>query len=66
MLRKALALGMAFILVISLLLVSMITCFTYKADAHWRECKWNCTVVGLTCIPVKQCVKLGEHVHTGG
>ena len=34
MLRKALTLGMVFIFVLSLLLVSMITCFTYDAEAH--------------------------------
>ena len=36
MLRKALTLGMVFILVLSLLLVSMVTCFTYEAQAHDR------------------------------
>ena len=40
MLRKTLTLGMAFILVVSLLLVSMITCFTYEAEAHNL---WYCT-----------------------
>ena len=34
MLRKTLILGMGFILALSLLVVSMITCFTYEADAH--------------------------------
>ena len=34
MLRKALTLGMVFILALSLLAVSMITCFTYEAEAH--------------------------------
>ena len=33
MLRKALTLGMVFILALSLLVVSMITCFTYDAEA---------------------------------
>ena len=33
MLRKALTLGMIFILALSLLAVSMITCFTYDAEA---------------------------------
>ena len=33
MLRKALTLGMVFILALSLLAVSMITCFTYEAEA---------------------------------
>ena len=35
MLRKALTLGMVFILALSLLAVSMITCFTYEAEAHY-------------------------------
>ena len=39
MLRKALTLGMVFIFALSLLAVSMITCFTYDAEArpngHW-------------------------------
>ena len=34
MLRKALTLGMVFIFALSLLAVSMITCFTYDAEAH--------------------------------
>ena len=34
MLRKVLTLGMVFILALSLLAVSMITCFTYDAEAH--------------------------------
>ncbi len=34
MLRKALTLGMVFIFALSLLAVSMITCFTYEAEAH--------------------------------
>ena len=34
MLRKALTLGMVFILALSLLAVSMVTCFTYDAQAH--------------------------------
>lgn len=34
MLRKALILAMVFILALSLLAVSMITCFTYDAEAH--------------------------------
>ncbi|MYE89699.1 hypothetical protein F4X33_11960 [Candidatus Poribacteria bacterium] len=33
MLRKALILGMVFIFTLSLLAVSMITCFTYDAEA---------------------------------
>ena len=39
MLRKALTLGMVFILALSLLVVSMVTCFTYDAQAHdWFWC----------------------------
>ena len=34
MLRKTLILGMVFILALSVLAVSMITCFTYDAEAH--------------------------------
>ena len=34
MLRKALSFGIVFILALSLLAVSMITCFTYDATAH--------------------------------
>ena len=38
MLRKALTLGMVFIFALSLLAVSMITCFTYEAEAHnWQH-----------------------------
>ena len=42
MLRKALTLGMVFIFALSLLAVSMITCFTYDAEA---DDKWDCRVV---------------------
>ena len=52
MLRKTLSLGMAFILVISLLLVSMIACFTYDADAHPPRC-WiviTCELDGLRLV----------------
>ncbi len=39
MLRKTLTLGMVFILALSLLVVSMITCFTYDAQADdWFWC----------------------------
>ena len=41
MLRKALILGMVFILALSLLAVSMITCFTYDAQAHALFYCWN-------------------------
>ena len=34
MLRKALTFGMVFIFALSLLAVSMVTCFTYDAEAH--------------------------------
>ncbi len=52
MLRKALTLGMVLIFALSLLAVSMITCFTYDAEAgplenghqHW-ECELNGVVV---------------------
>ena len=44
MLRKTLTLGMVFILAISLLSASMITCFTYEAEAHPPRC-W----VSITC-----------------
>ena len=39
MLRKALTLGMVFILALSLLAASMVTCFTYDAEAHLKNCK---------------------------
>ena len=46
MLRKALTLGMVFIFALSLLAVSMITCFTYDAEAHWdnphSDPHWDC------------------------
>ncbi len=45
MLRKALILGMVFIFALSLLAVSMITCFTHEAEAHdWQHpgVHWNC------------------------
>ena len=41
MLRKVLPLGMVFILALSLLAVSMITCFTYEAEAH-RDFHYRC------------------------
>ena len=41
MLRKALTLGMVFILALSLLAVSMVTCFTYDAEAHPNG-HWDC------------------------
>ena len=52
MLRKVLTLGMVFIFALSLLAVSMITCFTYDAEAgalvnghqHW-ECELDGEVV---------------------
>ena len=47
MLRKALTLGMVFILVLSLLAVSMITCFTYDADA---DDQWDCEIIGWICL----------------
>ena len=52
MLRKVLTLGMVLILALSLLAVSMITCFIYEAEAgalvnghqHWK-CELNGQVV---------------------
>ena len=44
MLRKALTLVMVFIFALSLLAVSMITCFTYDAEAH-PPGHWSCTNV---------------------
>ena len=52
MLRKALTLGMVFILALSLLAVSMITCFTYDAEAHG----------GYNCININN----GDCEHWGG
>ena len=58
MLRKALTLGIVFILALSLLAVSMLTCFTYNADADDPHCDWvwGCLVGGpcgwiWMCIP---------------
>ena len=42
MLRKVLTLGMVFILALSLLAVSMITCFTYDAEAHDGPIHYEC------------------------
>ena len=42
MLRKVLTLGMVFILALSLLAVSMITCFSYDAEAHDGPIHYNC------------------------
>ena len=39
MLRKALTLGMVFIFALSLLAMSMITCFTYEAEADGVWCE---------------------------
>ena len=63
MLRKALTLGMVFILALSLLAVSMITCFTYDAEA---DDQWDCKQIGCICIlgvcePILDCV---ERWHT--
>ena len=66
MLRKALTLGMVFILALSLLAVSMITCFTYDADA---DIQLHCTVVDVKIVDGKIIVTLEctpmEHHHTG-
>ena len=68
MLRKALILGMVFILTIGLLLVSMITCFTYDAEAHLQF--W-CVPIGggpgfvsPVPLPGHHCALMGHH-HTG-
>ena len=50
MLRKALILGMVFIFGLSLLAVSMITCFTYDAEADAAQPDlghghWNCKLI---------------------
>ena len=42
MLRKALTLAMVFILALSLLAVSMITCFTYDAEADVEGPHYAC------------------------
>ena len=47
MLRKTLTLGMVFIFALSLLLVSMVTCFTYDAEAHGQ---WWCKKDEFSCI----------------
>ena len=46
MARKMLALGIVLILAISLLSISMITCFTYDADADEQ---WDCEVANIEC-----------------
>ncbi len=66
MLRKALTLGMVFILALSLLAASMITCFTYDAEAHVRlRCRVvdvrvenGEIIIDLDCTPI-------QHHHTG-
>ncbi len=49
MLRKALTLGTVFILALSLLAVSMITCFTYdsEADPGHAGDHWDCGDAGI-------------------
>ena len=49
MLRKALIFGMVFIFVLSLLAVSMITCFTYNAEADGghQGPHWKCPGLGI-------------------
>ena len=57
MVRKALTLGMAFILAISLLSASLIMCFTHDADAH----PWTCVLIrvcdqnGWNCKDIRFC-----------
>ena len=57
MLRKALTLGMVFIFALSLLLVSMVTCLTYDAQAHEEICWWgeDCDENGWNCVDVRLC-----------
>ena len=66
MLRKTLTLGMVFILALSLLAVSMITCFTYDANAHdvwgWKVVFEQC--FGNVCIKI-WAWGLIDHFHTG-
>lgn len=50
MLRQALTLGMVFIFALSLLAASMITCFTYEAEADDPHCGWV-----WFCIPNGPC-----------
>ena len=67
MLRKALTLGMVFILALSLLVVSMITCFTYDAEADDQVLceKDGCVHIFLDPGPAGwDCVPHG-HFHTG-
>ena len=68
MLRKTLTLGMVFILALSLLVVSMITCFTYEAEAHllwWCEADngwgdfYTSVQDGMECV-------IWAHVHGTG
>ncbi|MYE89831.1 hypothetical protein F4X33_12630 [Candidatus Poribacteria bacterium] len=47
MLRKALTFGMVFILALSLLSVSMVTCFTYDADA---DDQWDWVEIDRVCV----------------
>ena len=64
MLRKVLTLGMVFILALSLLAVSMITCFTYEAEAHdIEECHiiWLC--ICNICIPIGEICEPVWHTH---
>ena len=68
MLRKALTLGMVFILALSLLAVSMITCFTYEAEAVKEWYCWNgngCWFITTTEIEADgwTCI---DHWHTHG
>ena len=63
MLRKALILGMVFILALSLLAVSMITCFTYDAEADVQEhCGWVLVCVNGVCQWFEICIPIW-HTH---
>ena len=63
MLRKALTLGMVFIFALSLLAASMITCFTYDAEAHNLEhCGWVLVCVNGVCKWFWVCIPIW-HTH---
>ena len=61
MLRKALTLGMVFIFALSLLAVSMITCFTYDAEAH----NWTHPGDHYDCVHKKDKTEATFHFNPG-
>ena len=65
MARKTLTLGTVFILALSLLVASMITCFTYDAEAHDKFlCRLDDVevIVNAPLNPPWDCVPF-DHVH---